>query len=576
MVINHQRRLVSVLLLLLLLCSNNAIAEALCINQENKSLNRSQIILQCNQRIQSLHESDPEFFSLSISLAKLYKETGDLNSAGKILNSLLSTPHNISDIDRIQVLRQSGIIYFQQRQYEQAFNAFEPALSLSISLKDNRRVALGYNDLANIYHAYGDHDTAAKLLLKSYEIHSQEGNEIGQASVLNNLGSLYKDKAEYDEAIVSYRNAYTIYSKLGKDLRAAQTLSNLGDTFDLNGEPEKAIELLKQSASSLEQLNSYRFLADIYVLLAEISVKNNLADSAQQWLNKAKQTQNLLQTNQDTPKYWFVQGLVWQSQQELKQALTAFETAFSQIDRYREYKFQKELYTAMAELSEQVEDYQASSRYWRVYADTLKSQLSLKDAINSKHIRSTFTFEPAENDDPTTWIIISCLILLLLTLATYILWFRQRLPSADTSTTKKSPQSHQANIKTETQSKPPAPENLRQDLVELMHLSLQMWEESTQTGKLELAQQSKIWSVGIDDGRLRARAMERYFGINTLPQRPRWRSVVRTCNFVLQRCQNSSLYREELQIKLKRFQDNMKRKAIINSQSNSLDEEVCR
>lgn len=89
-----------------------------------------------------------------------------------------------------------------------------------------------------------------------------------------------------------------------------------------------------------------------------------------------------------------------------------------------------------------------------------------------------------------------------------------------------------------------------------------MWEENTQTGKLELAQQSKIWSVGIDDGRLRARAMERYFSLATLPQNPRWRTVVRTCNFVLQKCQGQSLYRQELETKLMQLQTQIKSRSM--------------
>ncbi|WP_394201241.1 tetratricopeptide repeat protein [Shewanella waksmanii] len=549
---------------------------------ENKTLNPSQVIFQCTQKLQSLDSNNEEYISLSLSLSKLYKRTGDLSSAQKILKDLLANKQQLTDLEKIEILRQLGIIYFQQRQYEESFNAFEPALTLSFSIGDNRRIALGYNDLANIYHAYGDLDTASKLLLKSFDLHVKEDNKTGQASVLHNLGSLYKDKGEYDEAIVSYRNAYTIYSNQNKQLRAAQTLSSLAETFNLNGDADKAIELLEQTATSLYKLNSFRFLTDIYILLAEISVKNNLISQSQQWLAQAKQTQNLLQTSEEKPKYWFVQGLIWQAQQQPIKAIQAFEKAYEQIDRYKEYKFQKELYTAMAQLSEQVEDFQASSHYWRVYADTLNSQLSLKDAINSKHIRGTFTFEPeSSSSNLSIWMAFSSGLMLLFIMLFYYLKNRNQAASrtqintlAGNNTTEKTTPSSKAETPSNNTEAPS--ENLRQDLVELMHLSLQMWEESTQSGKLELAQQSKIWSVGIDDGRLRARAMERYFGIHTLPQRPRWRSVVRTCNFVLQRCNTTSLYREELETKLKRFQDNMKRKAIINSQSNNLDEEVCR
>lgn len=582
MVIYRFGRRINVLILLSLLVCNNALSEDSCLTQDNKTLSSSQIILQCKQIIQAISQADPQYLPLSISLSTLYKETGDLNSAQHILLQLMEGEANISEAEQITILRQSGIIYFQQRRYEEAFNVFETALTLALSLNDARRIALGYNDLANIYHAYGDLDTSAKLLLKSYELHSVAKNEVGQASILHNLGSLYKEKGEYDEAIMSYRNAYSLYTELGKNLRAAQTLSNLGETFNLNGQPDKAIELLEEAASSLKSLNSYRFLADIYVLLSEISIKNDQLKEALQWMSKAKTTQSLLHTSQENPKYWFVKGLIWEAQQQPEKALASFEKAFAQISKNKEYKLQKELYTAMAKLSEKTLNYQASSRYWQEYADTLNSQLSLKDAINSKHIRGTFTFEPKEESNESLMVTILLSMIMGIFFLSFLLWKKKiRIKPTIFSAADTSSVSDPTFIEPKHSNPLPStaevnPQHLREDLVELMHLSLQIWEASTQTGKLELAQQSKIWSVGIDDGRLRARAMERYFGLNTLPQNPRWRSVVRTSNYVLQRCPDPSLYREELESKLKHFQDSMKRKAIINSKANSLEEEVCR
>jgi two-component system sensor histidine kinase ChiS len=78
--------------------------------------------------------------------------------------------------------------------------------------------------------------------------------------------------------------------------------------------------------------------------------------------------------------------------------------------------------------------------------------------------------------------------------------------------------------------------DFRQSLVELMLAAIDAWESTTGTGRLELAEKSRIWRVNIDDGRLRARVMERYLSLSKLPQNPRWRDVVRTAYFVLGHC----------------------------------------
>ncbi|MBX9401350.1 tetratricopeptide repeat protein [Lysobacter sp. BMK333-48F3] len=79
-------------------------------------------------------------------------------------------------------------------------------------------------------------------------------------------------------------------------------------------------------------------------------------------------------------------------------------------------------------------------------------------------------------------------------------------------------------------------DGFRRSLVELMLATLEAWERATGTGRLELAEKSRIWRVNIDDGRLRARALERYLAVSKLPRNPRWRDVLRSAYYVLSRC----------------------------------------
>ena len=73
-------------------------------------------------------------------------------------------------------------------------------------------------------------------------------------------------------------------------------------------------------------------------------------------------------------------------------------------------------------------------------------------------------------------------------------------------------------------------------LVTAMHDCLAIWEKSTNTNKVELADQSKIWKISIDEGRLRTRSLDKYLSLKKLPENPRWRNVVKTCHFILSEC----------------------------------------
>lgn len=78
----------------------------------------------------------------------------------------------------------------------------------------------------------------------------------------------------------------------------------------------------------------------------------------------------------------------------------------------------------------------------------------------------------------------------------------------------------------------PAAEDRRRALVELMTAALELWEACSGKDKYDLAEQSGLWRVQIDQGRLRTRVMDRYCQLRTLPRYPRWMDVVRTAEFV--------------------------------------------
>ncbi len=596
-----------------------------CQPDKTAPVDQGELILSCERLVADSESNDQNYATNVMALAKLYQKSGDLSSAETVLTELLEVTGGSGSESEVKNLRQLGIIHFKWRRYEEAFNQFEAAIKISLKLQNDTLVALGYNDLANIYKVYGDLDTSVQLLLKSYDIHVSEGNKTGQAGVLNNLGTVYRDTGDYEEAIVSYRRAYSLLNDMDQPIRAASTLSSLGVTFDLNGDKERAIALLTQAAGIFETHRSYRHLAYTYILLAEIEIKAEDPEQAQHWVDEAILATNLVHSSEKSPQLELVQGLIWAKQGNYTAALAAFEQAKTLIESNTEYKLQQRLYTAMAEVSEKTNDYQASSLYWKKYAETLNSQLTLKDAIGTSRLQTVFSFTPTvqTKDDYSVITIYAGAGVLLLSLIFFVAnsLRRHRHKAKPAGNESPNPMSHSSQpVQVEdnglnnsmesgtendgkvtqelNQSKPVTHYDkeavfkatdeqaneysedqvlqVRTQLVDLMHQSLQMWEETTQTGKLELAQQSKIWSVGIDDGRLRARAMERYFSLNTLPQKPRWRSVVRTCNFVLQKCQGKSLFREELEANLKDFQDKMKKTSLVSSKVSVVDSDICR
>ncbi len=79
-------------------------------------------------------------------------------------------------------------------------------------------------------------------------------------------------------------------------------------------------------------------------------------------------------------------------------------------------------------------------------------------------------------------------------------------------------------------------DNPKDNIVTLLRTSLNLWERYTNKGKVELAEQSRCWRVYVDGTTVKTRTFDKYLSARSIPDRPRWRAVVRTANFVLAQC----------------------------------------
>ncbi|OGG99545.1 MAG: hypothetical protein A2600_08685 [Candidatus Lambdaproteobacteria bacterium RIFOXYD1_FULL_56_27] len=108
----------------------------------------------------------------------------------------------------------------------------------------------------------------------------------------------------------------------------------------------------------------------------------------------------------------------------------------------------------------------------------------------------------------------------------------------------------------QTQEKKPvrSEADFREQIVKVMQLALDCWENSSGETKFDLAEKSGIWRIYQDEGRLRTRILDKYCSLKTLPQNPRYMDVIRTAHFVLSSCPQSVQLKGELQRTLEELQ----------------------
>ncbi len=92
---------------------------------------------------------------------------------------------------------------------------------------------------------------------------------------------------------------------------------------------------------------------------------------------------------------------------------------------------------------------------------------------------------------------------------------------------------------------------VREALVETMNFALRCWKQTTRKTKIDLAEESRIWTASIDnDGTYRTRTMDRYLKVGSLPTNPRTEDVLDTGYFVLPHCSDHPEMKKELEDKI--------------------------
>ncbi len=90
----------------------------------------------------------------------------------------------------------------------------------------------------------------------------------------------------------------------------------------------------------------------------------------------------------------------------------------------------------------------------------------------------------------------------------------------------------------------------RETIVDAMVLAVDYWLQTSGKDKIELAEESRIWTVYLDKGTHQTRTLDKYLGVSKLPQNPRWKDVVQTVQFVLEAGPESHSLKPKLQSSL--------------------------
>ncbi|WP_223669057.1 tetratricopeptide repeat protein [Kangiella shandongensis] len=560
-----------------------------------KSKEVSTAVTICKQQLKASYAQDntEQNVRIMLQLASLYSQQGKKAERGNLLGQIRNSQpfERHSDI-QYDWYRAMGADYLHDENFQKAEDYFRTAYNIAQQLSDINKKSRSANDMGLVHFKQKDYKAALLFYKESLELKETIGNQYYIGTTLNNLGLLNRHLKDYSQSIHYYEQAlesfleYTeqehfdqrvfnnIYH-LYEDLAVTYSLAGRSDKGDIytqkvintitkklrNNEKVRALKNLAiihieqkdadGAETFIEQAAEYatgnnKYLAEIDYIKASIAHLRHQHDQAKVLLQQATPLAKNNDNNLLLEQIFYLQYTMALADGRLTDAIDAQ----SQSYRYKELNLKKQYQSDLQVIQEQIKKEQVERQ---LVTEKLKSQ-EQKNQIQSLS---------------NTVLIISLILIIVAFSASFVIYRKAK----EKQRLVESIQSHKEKVlllesehdqETGDASAEREDDNLgfRQLLVELLIETLALWEKTTQSDRIELAEKSGIWKVSIDDGRLRTRSLDKYIDINKIPQHPRWRNVVKTSHYVLAECPLDSDDRNALEKKLEKVMQLVKMRSI--------------
>ncbi|MCG8580859.1 MAG: tetratricopeptide repeat protein [Bacteroidales bacterium] len=217
-------------------------------------------------------------------IAVSYQKVGDAllfrgDNSNALKNYLLSLEiiETMGDEDALfSIYHNMGVLFDRLKDYDQALTYYQKALYVFNSAADKdvnsmRQVHTLYNNIANIYNAKGDNNTAEEYYLKALKLAIEKHDFQTLGVIYNNLGKVAIEAENWDKA----------YGYLIKSLESRQQINDLNgmaksynnltnyyvqiNQYDSAFEAtQKALSLANQAGAMLTRLTALEHLSNLY------------------------------------------------------------------------------------------------------------------------------------------------------------------------------------------------------------------------------------------------------------------------------------------------------------------------
>ena len=170
-----------------------------------------------------------------------------------------------------QNLRNIGMVYRVQGNYDKALSYYLQALKKFEQLDDEYNVAITNSKIGIIYYYHSNYDYTIKYYNKALQYFVKIDQKFAVAASLINIGLIYFEQAQYENALKNYEEALVVGEELKDSILIGGALSNIGSVYQQLKEyklaqryQEQAADIYRRTGNSSDLAAALTSLGSIY------------------------------------------------------------------------------------------------------------------------------------------------------------------------------------------------------------------------------------------------------------------------------------------------------------------------
>lgn len=542
----------------------------------------------CQQSLQMVEPGSSTELDILLNLISIYLHVENPEKHSYYINQVKNHPRFTDNIPtQYKWHRIVGQKFYLETDYKSSKNHLQKAYNLAKQQANQEWLSKSHNDMGLVELKLGDYKKALIHYQKSLELKQKFGTDYQIAKTLNNLGRIHLYLEQANQAVNYYESALKHYLKYSHSqnfdhrvfLDIGHLYEDLTKAYGAANNSQKANYYAQAIVDSLDTKTNDTQQLRALINLAQWHLDNGNLDVLNQFLDASKALMDTQHPNPELLAQWYLlQAKMYQQNQQTSAAISAVEDGILISDDLPETSLKADLLYVKAELLEDInptQALQAFKEYQQLRSQFLQQKYdsdlkTVQHQIETQKIQQQLLNQELTNSRQqqklhqlTNLVLIVSLILISMTaLMVFYQFKRKKEKQALMQSIRHHKQQllvfetgHKDSLETPSESHKEA---LKKALVESLIDATTIWEKTTQSSLIELAEQSKIWTVSIDNGTLRTRSLEKYLSIEKIPDNPRWRNVVQTSHFILSQDNLQSKDRQILETHLEHIMEEVR------------------